>query len=140
MLGIIAVVVAATWRLRTLREADGRVTGPASKRRDAKAATTALQQACTANNPIAATRALMEMARVHWPEDPPSGLQQIADRLVLGKEAIAGLERAVYGANASAWDGSALWQALGRGLADKTARPPRAIEQTELPVLEPLYR
>jgi hypothetical protein len=79
----------------------------------------ALQQACRSGEREAAARALLDLARAQWPEHAPRGLGELADRLAAGGDEVRALDRSLYGSTAEPWDGTALWQALGRGLRDR---------------------
>lgn len=84
-----------------------------------KDAMRALQQACAGNDRHAAARALLDLARAKWPADPPRGLGALAARLEAGGEEVSALDRSLYGADGSRWDGAALWEAIRRGLQPK---------------------
>ena len=75
-----------------------------------------MQRACAANDPGAAERALLDLARSQWPGDAPRGLRALADRLTSGVTEIGDLDRVLYGTGAQEWNGRALWDALQRGL------------------------
>ncbi|MEZ5541443.1 MAG: BatD family protein [Pseudomonadota bacterium] len=65
--------------------------------------------ACAAGDAAAARRNLLDWAAAHWRDDPPSGLQALAERLddPATRSALAELDRAVYRAG-TAWDGARL--------------------------------
>ena len=84
-----------------------------------KSAMRALEQACAGNDRRAAANALLDLARVEWPDDPPRGLGALAARLEAGREEISALDRSLYGADGVRWDGNALWNVLRRGLQPK---------------------
>ncbi len=94
----------------------------------------ALEQATSANDPVAASRALLELAKATWPENPPASLGALAERVANGSEALAELDAALYKPGASAWDGQALWQVFGKGLKARTASCDEAED-----ALPPLY-
>jgi hypothetical protein len=81
-----------------------------------RASLKSLQQACRDGDRDAAARALLELARAEWPARPPRGLGELADRIDAGADEVRALDRSLYGAATRAWDGAALWQALGKGL------------------------
>ncbi len=81
-----------------------------------RASLKSLQQACRDGDRDAAARALLELARAEWPERPPRGLGELADRIDTGADEVRALDRSLYGGDTHAWDGAALWQALGKGL------------------------
>ena len=66
--------------------------------------------ACRANDPHSARHALLELAAAYWPNDPPKGLDELAQRMpdACDKEALVELDRALYGGNSQDWNGSAL--------------------------------
>jgi hypothetical protein len=85
----------------------------------------ALRQACTANDAHGAARALLDLARAQWPDDPPRGLTALALRLAEGAAAVTGLERSLYGAGeGSSWRGDTLLGVARRGLRPRRSDPP----------------
>lgn len=133
LIAVLAVLGVALWRRR-------RSTVPAA----ARAATPtrrenlqALQRACAANDARSAATALLVLARSEWPDAPPAGLSALAARLDAGAEQVRELERSLYAAGAAAWDGTALWAALRKGLRVRHGRS-AAIGDGE--DLRPLYR
>jgi len=76
----------------------------------------ALRQACAADDRHAATKALLDLGRIEWPDDPPRGLGALAARVEAGVAEITALDRSLYGAGNSAWNGAALWEVAGQGL------------------------
>jgi hypothetical protein len=94
----------------------------------------ALHRACDANDPRAAATALLELARVEWPDDPPCSLGALAARLETGNEEVMTLDRSLYGTGSHGWEGAALSKALRRGL-----RPRRSTTSRDQGGLEPLY-
>ncbi|MCO5122685.1 MAG: BatD family protein [Rhizobacter sp.] len=89
-----------------------------------RASLRSLQQACRDGDREAAARALLELARAEWPERPPRGLGELADRIDAGADEVRALDRSLYGAATRAWDGTALWQALGKGLRQRRQGSP----------------
>lgn len=106
-------------------------TQPMPLRRDA---TQALHNACVANDRGAAARALLDLGRVAWPDDPPRGLTALAARLEVGREEVIALERSLYGCDGSSWNGDPLWKAIRRGLQPFRTEAPRHDDG-----LRPLY-
>ncbi len=94
-----------------------------------------LQRACRSGDRDAAARALLELARAEWPESAPRGLGELADRIDAGVDEVRALDRSLYGAATQAWDGTALWQALGKGLRQRRRGP----SGQRSDVLAPLY-
>lgn len=90
--------------------------------------------ACRANDPHLARRNLLEWAAAHWPDDPPTGLDDLARRLTdpQSREALAGLDRTLYRGQDQAWDGSTL-----AGIVTKL--PGRGSEEDEKTPLPDLY-
>jgi len=80
---------------------------------EAGAARKAFQQACRDNDPQAARRNLLAWARGHWTQNPPTGLNALADHLDDPRLAalLRQLDRACY--SGGAWQGEPLAQALG---------------------------
>ena len=79
----------------------------------------ALHQACIANDPHSAARALLDLARAEWPTNPPRGLRELGARLDAGQDEIRALDRKLYGTGASPWEGGSLWSRFSRGLPVK---------------------
>ncbi len=100
----------------TTKASPARPAESASPRANAELA--ALQRACSGSDARLARQHVLQWAACVWPQSPPRGLQDLADRL--GEERFAEplwqLDRACY-ANA-AWSGQALAQAF--------VRPPKA--------------
>ncbi len=101
-----------------------------------------LQQACRADDPTAAAEALLDWARVAWPDDAPTNLGAIATRLGSSLESAGGqastqihaLEQALYAPGGGDWQGETLWQAMKEGLG----RAPEG-DKIASPDLAPLY-
>ena len=68
------------------------------------------QSACEANDPQMARRRLLEWAAIHWPNDSPAGLDDLACRFVDPKvrAALAELDRSLYRDENHPWNGSQL--------------------------------
>ena len=84
----------------------------------------AFWSACQKNDPKAAHRHLLAWAQAVWSQDPPAGLQALAERLddSAAKVLLRQLDRACY--VGEAWQGEALMKSL-RSLQDrKTVRQP----------------
>ena len=79
----------------------------------------ALRQACLANDGHAASRAVLDLARAEWPNDPPRGLGGLAARLDAGRREIIALDRSLYGTDGTRWEGNAFWDVFRRGLQPK---------------------
>ncbi|MEO8730866.1 MAG: BatD family protein [Rhodoferax sp.] len=94
----------------------------------------ALRQACEAHTAPLAAEALMGLARLAWPNDPPRGLGTLAARLEAGGTEIRELDRCLYGGGPARWTGTALWQALQGGL-----RPVQPAARPDATGLDPLY-
>lgn len=116
-LAVILLAGALGWwllRRRTLPDATPHALAAAAPRE--RASRRALERACRAGDSHSAARALLDMARAEWPARPPRGLGELAERLEAGAAEVRALDRSLYGGAASAWDGTALWRALGNGL------------------------
>ena len=74
----------------------------------------ALKQACCADNPTRARRALIQWGRARWPLDNINGLHEIETRLIstgLARE-LRRLDAALYSARSPGWQGRQLWRQL----------------------------
>ena len=127
----IAILAWRRWRARPSAAADG---AAAAAR---KAALRNLHRACNERQPRAAAAALLDLARIEWPEDPPRGLGALAARISasagttrLDPQRIAAevraLDRQLYAAAGAPWDGAALRQATQEGLRPRAEPAARA--------------
>jgi len=93
----------------------------------------AIKRACSDNDAQAARQHLLAWAGTAWPEDPPSGLNELSRRLDDAKltEALRQLDRACY--TGSAWQGTELAQSLPKA-------PAKAESAKKLNSLPGLYR
>ncbi len=143
LLALIAVIVTAVVR----RARRGGAAGPSPRTDvdaampvsapppDRKSSLRALRDACQADDADAASQALLALARIEWPDDPPRGLGALAARLDKGAREVASLDRRLYGAQASPWQGAALWEQFKDGLHPARRRP-----SSESNELDSLYR
>jgi hypothetical protein len=95
----------------------------------------ALEQACRANAAGTARRALTGWAAERWPGVPAAALERHCGG-DLGRE-IGRLNRALYAADASHWNGADLWAAFE---AYRKAHGAEAGLTAQSPGLEPLYK
>lgn len=93
------------------------------------------KQACRAGNPQEAAAALLEWSSAHWPEDPPCGLETVAERIEssAAREALGELNRCLYSTESKSWD--------GRRLSDLITQLPSVGRDSRKkePVLPPLW-
>jgi len=95
----------------------------------------ALERACRVHDPVAARKALLEWAAHRWPDTSAASRLESLTQL-LGSEMTL-LNRQLYAADASAWEGAGLWERF-KTVAGTTVKPKRA---TRAPgELEPLYK
>ena len=94
-----------------------------------------LRQACATGDRHAAAKALLELGRIDWPDDPPRGLVALAARLRTGSAEIVVLDRSLYGTDGSTWSGEALRVAMEEGL-----QPSTSAASADASGLEALYR
>lgn len=96
----------------------------------------ALKAACFSNDARLAYRALMQLAVLRWPDNPPSGIRHIAlrchDRALMVE--IDRLDRTLYSPNSSTWDGRGLW-----GTCAKFLEKPAKEKQFGKDLLMPLH-
>ena len=95
----------------------------------------ALRQACRANDAGGAARALLEWAAEAWPDCPPGTLGALAERLASHGAPVRELDRALYAATSTPWQGKGLWEAVCNGLLEQGAAP--APQPEALPPLYP---
>jgi hypothetical protein len=125
--GILLLAVVAPFLLRmtarsrpqptaSVAAADAASAAVTPDRQQRDAALSALQQACSGNDPQAAARALLQLAAVEWPEDPPRNLEALARRLEAGAGPLRALERVLYAAGNASWQGDELWKLFRNGL------------------------
>lgn len=88
--------------------------------------------ACKANDPRMARSRLLAWAAVHWKDDPPAGLNDLARRFVdpSVKDALAELDRVLYREENHQWNGIQLMN-----LINKLPKCERRREKTPLPGL-----
>jgi len=122
---LLAVLLYALLRLarhaRRPRSPKSPVAGPVESTSGQRhqAALGALEQACIRNDPRSAAQALLQLAAFEWPDEPPRSLGLLARRLVVGADAIRQLERALYAAGETAWQGNELWARFQHGLTEQ---------------------
>jgi len=134
LLAIGWLVTLAIWWWRTRR---GRVVSTVPQPEASIATATARKQfrvACRNGDAPGARRALLAWAALHWPADPPHGLEALAQRIRHAevRDALAELDRALY-REAGNWNGTRLANCL-RELPE-----PDAQAGTDKAVLAPLY-
>lgn len=90
--------------------------------------------ACKANEPRMARRRLLEWSAIHWPDDPPSGLDDLACRIADPKvrAALVELDRSLYLNDKHSWDGRQLAKLM-------TKFPQRDRDRYEKSILPDLY-
>jgi hypothetical protein len=97
-----------------------------------------VRQACRADDPRAARRALLEWAAARWPEDSPRRLETLAQRLGgEGAAALRELDRRLYADTAGSWDGRAAWQRLSPFLTAPKTKAEALRQGSPLPSLYP---
>jgi hypothetical protein len=136
------IIIGLSWLAARSRHRPVGVAGPADnliasatadrKQRDATLST--LQQACNGHDPETAARALLQLAAIEWPADPPRNLAALERRLSVDAGPLGALEQALYAAGNAAWQGDALWQQFKNGLPVAHADRVNAA-----PGLAPLY-
>ena len=110
------------------------VPAPATRAQATDGILSQLQTACAANDARAAALALLQLGRTRWPQDPPNSLGQLAQRLVDGHETITALDRVLYAADTSDWDGAELWRFVSESWHQEAPAPKQPPE-----ALAPLY-
>jgi hypothetical protein len=137
-----AVIIGLVWLVARLRRRPATPAGTAADRKASAtpdrqqrgAALSALQQACSGNDPQAASRALLQLATIEWPADPPRNLAELQRRLPVAAGLLRALEQVLYAPGNTAWQGGELWQQFRNGMPEEHAD--RAAAD---PGLAPLY-
>jgi len=95
-----------------------------------------LQKACATHDRHATTRALLNLARSYWPDDPPHSLDALAARIKKGQAQLLlhELDRSLYAIDTADWNSSALWNEFKYGLPEK-----KTTEKHHNNGLNPLY-
>jgi hypothetical protein len=94
----------------------------------------ALRNACEADVAHSAAQALLDLAKLEWPDDPPRGLGTLAARIQSGRAEVLELDRHLYGGGSPRWSGVSLHQAVRNGL-----RPTQSPDPAKSTGLKPLY-
>jgi hypothetical protein len=102
------------WRSRSQAKSQVKVGERNAANENAAKAKARFQSACRANGARQARYSLLDWAAAHWPDDPPRGLDELAQRLSdqTIRQALSELDQALYAGTARSWDGSALAKAL----------------------------
>ena len=90
--------------------------------------------ACNNNDAQAAAQNLLDLGNARWPDASPRNLGSLASHLEQAKTQIMALDRALYAANASKWEGTELYASVKAAWGQKAAAN-RPSKQT----LAPLY-
>ena len=138
---VLALGGALGWSVQRRRARTSPAPSPAraaaSGRSQLRDAERRLEAACRAGDPGQALRCLRALGRVRWPETPPMGAADWAERF--GSEGLAEavntLQRVRYSQQSDGWDGDAFWQAYARARRGRGA--PRAERREPLPGLYP---
>lgn len=86
------------------------------KQQKERIAVRAIRNACDLDNTVAAQDALLQWAKLRWPEHAPNNLialGQISNSAAF-LEALAELDRAIYSGAAHSWRGDALWKEFSK--------------------------
>ncbi|MCF6211847.1 MAG: BatD family protein [Gammaproteobacteria bacterium] len=141
LLALGLLVTALAWRTRRQHRAntttDGQATSANTKQQNPsnrKSVLRDLEQACRANDRDAAARALLNLSHTYWPDDAPRSLDALATRIEKGQAQVYALDRSLYAADRTDWQGDALWDAFRHGLQKQ-----KFIVQTRDDGLKPLY-
>jgi len=136
---LIATVVGLALALVAWLAARRRRATPAPARPSARELVPAIETACRAHDARAARRALLAWAARQWSDAPPATTSEIARRLAAPglDDALAALDRTLYGKATSAWDGTTLWRTLATAM--RAPRPTPAPADV-LPSLYPRER
>ncbi len=78
-----------------------------------------LEKACMTNDRHAAANALLNLGQARWSDHPPRSLNALAARIENGQRQLHELDHSLYAADASRWNGAALWDKFKHGLQEK---------------------
>jgi hypothetical protein len=135
---IIWIVTIATWYLTARRRARHPVTATVTERhqQSSKDVLKQVKNACDANNPQQVKSALIKWGQQQWPEQPPTSLGHIAQR-VKGDLAVElqQLNDLLYKPGGAPWNSNGLWQSLKQYVEENNQQTSQA--RTAIP---PLYR
>ena len=92
-----------------------------------------LQQACNRNDINEAAKALLELARITWPDKPPMSIGALANNVSEGKDALLEMDRCLYSGQTDNWNGKKICSLFARGF-----RPVKKTHE-QAPALKPLY-
>ncbi|GAA0421961.1 BatD family protein [Cocleimonas flava] len=101
---------------------------------DVEALKTSLTEACRSNDKHMAARLLLKLVRAQWNDQSIQNLGILAQALGKGREVIEALEKSLYSADSSDWDGSELDKLVIEGLYRKPVPLPQKQNG-----LKPLY-
>ncbi len=84
-----------------------------------------IKLACLAGDARVARQALMAWAQIRWPDDVPSGLSELGQRLGGddGRALLETLDRVIYAESGAVWDGAAAWRRLAPWLDARSSTP-----------------
>ena len=138
LLLIIAVVVLALtrhWSKKSdkARAIDGENEKTAAHRQSQRELQKHLNEACSRNDASSAAEALLGMAALAKPENPPKTLPALAALLEQGSEELIRLDRFLYATDETGWEGRQFYEKFRNGLVF------RASEKPVRDGLEPLY-
>lgn len=147
LLTVAVIVIGALWlrdrRTRPSAEAPAEEpvpTSPAEVKPDATKALIAVERAFRADDAKGARKALLAWAETRWPEDRPTGLDTIGQRLGGQAEQILhGLDGALYGNTRAkaGWNGRGVWPDLKVLLVDRQVEANKKRKNNQLPPLYP---
>jgi len=106
---------------------------PAADTASSKELLDRLHQACDRNDINETAKALLELARLTWPDTPPMSIGALANNVTEGKEALLEMDRCLYSGQTDSWDGNKICQLFGTGFGYSKKTDAKA------PVLKPLY-
>jgi hypothetical protein len=92
------------------------------------------KEACRVNDPKAARNSLLKWAAIHWSDNPPRGLSDLAERIeeASASERLLELNRVLYRGETASWNGMALDKAIKK-------LPTKSNKDSVSGALPPLY-
>lgn len=132
---LLAILFAAAWIVTLVRNRWPRQAPRAGK----KTVLQRLEQACAANDVLAAKEALLFWSSWQWPNQPCQSLSDLTEKINDSnlKKELNILSEALYNSSAQKWTGEKLWLAISQYQGAKKSKQDNAGNSQDLPPLYP---